>query len=386
MKNPNKKNNSKNMRNAMIRISKVNILKKDNPQLGLEVGDEYIITREMVLNTLVDWSNSKSMSYFFIEHGEDEDNIHYHIVLDFDVNSQAEFKTIKNKFPYGDIGPCKHGVRACCQYLIHMNNLDKHQYDKSEIITNNRPILERNLEPVCNQNTELDRVIQKITMGVIKEYDATNLIDNTFYAKHFHKLDNAFAVYNRRQLSENKRNINIVVFQGPAGAGKSSICQIYAEQNGDHLYITSSANDMMQDYRGEEYLCIDDVNHKTISISDMLKLINPHQKTSTKGRYRNKAFVGKTIFICTNDNILDWYSSVKNSNLRDAFFRRISAVMEFEPLAENKIARYTECVIGKDEAGNRILVPVKNNAVDLKKYIDFDTAPAEDFSSILETL
>ena len=72
----------------------------------------------------------------------------------------------------------------------------------------------------------------------------------------------------------------------------------------------------------------------------MLKTIDPHVVSSSKSRYNNKLFIGDTIFICTNDDILRWYMG-EDDELRSAFFRRIKYVMEFDDLTQDMISHIT---------------------------------------------
>lgn len=73
------------IRNVFIRVSKVNHTKNG----------EVIYTKEDIHKILDSWSKRKKMSYYFIEHNEDEENVHYHIVLAF--THPTDFDTIKKK-------------------------------------------------------------------------------------------------------------------------------------------------------------------------------------------------------------------------------------------------------------------------------------------------
>ena len=71
---------AKTMRNANVRISKVN-----NTKQGLVVYE-----LEDIKNIIEEWKKQKEFEYFLIEHGENKDNIHYHIVIKF--NSVTRFE------------------------------------------------------------------------------------------------------------------------------------------------------------------------------------------------------------------------------------------------------------------------------------------------------
>ena len=73
----------KTFRNVTIRISALNHATKDNEVLGIKAGDEVRYTLKDILNVLEDWSNTKDIKYYAIEHNEDPDNIHFHVVISF---------------------------------------------------------------------------------------------------------------------------------------------------------------------------------------------------------------------------------------------------------------------------------------------------------------
>ena len=55
-----------------------------------------------------------------------------------------------------------------------------------------------------------------------------------------------------------------------------------------------------QEYAGQDIFVYDDFNYSRNKIEDMLKAFDPHNLTSVSARYKNKLFIGDTIFVCTN--------------------------------------------------------------------------------------
>ena len=117
-----------NLRNVTLRISEINIATQDNKKYGIHAGDTVKITKEDIIAILDDWKKTKDIKYYLAEHDADPNNRHCHVVIEFPENSECKFSTLKNKFPYGNIDRCKYGVKNCVQYLIHLNNPEKHQY------------------------------------------------------------------------------------------------------------------------------------------------------------------------------------------------------------------------------------------------------------------
>ncbi len=358
------------MRTLFIRVSQKNIIHKDNDKLGLKAGDVYIITKQDILDTIDDWLKTTKFDYYLIEHDEDPDNIHYHLVIVFKGNSLCRFSTAKNKFPYGDIDSCRNGVHRCVRYLVHADDDSKQKYEWSEIITNAPTQLEKYKLPITNsEKIIVNKLIEKICSGEIKEYEFPTKIDPKIYVKYKSAFKNAVEYYARSVLSNPNRKVNIYALIGPPGAGKSSWVKKYAEKNGKSLCLSSASNDAWQDYFGQDIFCYDDYNYEKTKIEDLLKALDPHNNTSVHARYNNKVFIGDTIFVCSNISITKWYHIEADDVLREALFRRFNYVLNFSEYdSSTGLSHYTVCKIIKNADYDRLLI-------DSKKYL---TTPIND--------
>lgn len=328
----------KTFRNVTIRISALNHATKDNEILGIKAGDEVRYTLKDIQNILEKWSEKKGINYYLIEHDEDPDNIHFHIVLSF-TNSICTFDALKNKFPYGFISGCRYSIKSCVQYLVHLNDLTKYQYDWSDVVTNAPDKLENYKIPgKATMDAKFKNVLNKIITGEIKEYEVDK-IDYETFLKHRRQIMYAFE-YRQKTVALNKnRNLQVIVLQGPPRVGKSTFCKVYAEKHNKSICFSSSSNDAWQEYAGQDIFVYDDFNYSRNKIEDMLKAFDPHNLTSVSARYKNKLFVGDIIFVCTNTPITEWYNWVEDIH-RQALFSRISCVLEFTDSA-NGITHYT---------------------------------------------
>ena len=126
--------------------------------------------------------------------------------------------------------------------------------------------------------------------------------------------------------------MKIIFIHGDSGSGKSTYAELYAkmlcEKKGYRDFARSSAsNDIMQDYMGEDifilddYRDVDEMTGKAESLSDTLKMLDPHYASSSKSRYTNKTFMGKLIIITSTKDPLLWFEGTKEQ--RWQFFRRI---------------------------------------------------------------
>lgn len=335
---------SKTMRNANIRISKVN-----NTKNGLI---EYSF--EEIQKIVSDWSNEKEFEYFLIEHGENQENIHYHIVLKF--NSVTRFDTIKNKFPYGNIENSK-SLKNSIQYLIHQNSPEKHQYSPSDIITNSKDLNKYLLKSKVSEELDINHYVSEIVTGAIREYEYTEKIPADIYTKYSTRIDKAFKFYYDKMLLEDNRNIEVEFYFGAGGTGKTlyakTICMIHNES----YCLSSSSNDVMQDYKGQDVLILDDLRDENFKFDDLLKLLDNNTKSSVISRYRNKLFIGNRIIITSNIELKDWYKWQKKEDIHQ-LHRRISTMLKFTDktvttyMYSNKDKKYKKVL----ERDNEILI------------------------------
>ena len=397
----------KTFRNVTIRISALNHATKDNEILGIKAGDEVRYTIKDILNVLEDWSDKKDIKYYAIEHNEDPDNIHYHVVISFPKDSVCIFETLKNKFPYGDIEGCKYGVKSCVQYLIHMNHPEKFQYDWSDVVTNAPDKLEDYKIPgKATMNAKLKNTLDKIIKGEIKEYEIDK-IDYEIFLKYRRQIMSAFE-YRQKTVALNKnRNFQVIVLQGPPRVGKSTFCKVYAQKHNKSICFSSSSNDPWQDYAGQDIFVYDDFNYTRNKIEDLLKAFDPHNLTSVSARYKNKLFTGDTIFICTNTKIENWYTWATDVH-RKALFKRISCVLDFKDITDGTTEYTVNNIVGtgvynypEDSEGNMnfddsrkyemMTLDCRDNMVHtfvLKYYINIneDTDKVEEFINQLNDI
>ena len=376
------------MRTLFIRVSQKNIIHKDNDKLGLKAGDVYIITKQDILDTIDDWLKTTKFDYYLIEHDEDPDNIHYHLVIVFKGNSQCRFSTAKNKFPYGDIDSCRSHVHHCVRYLVHADSETKYQYDWDDIITSNPGKLEEYKQLIrCSEKQRVKNTVEDIVSGKIKKFQLTEKVDLMLCVKYKAEFDKAFKVRSQIVLKNPNRDIQTAVLQGITGAGKTTWVKAFAEKLGLSVCLSSASNDCWQDYLGQDIFCYDDTNFDEAHIEDYIKALDPFNNTSNKKRYDNCAFEGKYIFICTNTPITDIFF-MSDDEHRAALFRRISYVLNFTEFDEDSFtSHYTINKIVPDRGYDSItdknglvthsykkwkLEPIDNkvHSFDLSKYID----------------
>lgn len=369
-------------RNAFVRVSASNTAKSDNADIGVHAGDTITYTRADIDEKLQSWTErKKDVRYYLIEHNEDENNRHFHVVLDFGDTSQARFSTLKKMFPYGDIERCKGGVKACVRYLVHADQPEKAQYDWDDIVTNAKDKLEGYKIPGQKSiNTRLEYILGEIIAGRIREYEIAEKIEPEIYVRYATKIKNAFEYREKKVLLDSNREITVIVLQGTTGLGKTTYAKAYAKRLGKRYCLSSASNDPCQDYGGEDVFILDDYNPANLKIEDFMKMLDPHNNASVKSRYKNKRFIGDTIIITTNTDITRWYPRAAKVH-RSAMFRRITTVLNFLSKDSSGNVQYEVCSIREyDEKDSKtgvidhqvVLVPEEKAVFDLGKYIDID--------------
>lgn len=284
---------------------------------------------EDIKNILEDWSKSLSFDYYLICHEMDieDDNVHYHIVIRFH-KSPVPFINIKSKFPYGKIESTRN-LKNSIQYLIHKNDKSKKQYQQNDVITNDENIDKWFVNTQQQDREEIEDYIQMIDKGEIKEYNQYDIIPNSIWSRNKSIINNAFTYYRERVLMDSNRNIRVVIFTGNTGTGKTTFAKKYCEANNKSYCVSSSSNDFMQDYKGQDVMIFDDIRDTDLKFTDMLKILDNHTRSTVVSRYFNKGFIGDMIILTSYKPISEWYYNIdKESKIQ--LYRRVTEQYQFK--------------------------------------------------------
>ncbi len=276
---------------------------------------------------------------------------HIHLYLNFGKNGASYddvARWFKDKPQY--VGRV-HGRKAdVLLYLTHRNAPQKYQYNDDEVISNfdlTKAIDEdRKIHSLIEQTEE---IIYTFMRGEITYAQANKKIEEAKkICKSKELADTIFTTTERvekiwkqqcKMSTKGKRDMKIIFIHGDSGSGKSTYAELYAkmlcEKKGYRDFSRSSAsNDIMQDYMGEDifilddYRDVDEMTGKSESLSDTLKMLDPHYASSSKSRYTNKTFMGKLIIITSTKDPLLWFEGTKEQ--RWQFFRRISLLIDID--------------------------------------------------------
>lgn len=288
---------------------------------------KYDITK--IHNILKEWNETLSFDYYLICHEMDieDDNVHYHIVIRFHKNP-VPFANIKSKFPYGMIEGTRN-LKNSIQYLIHKNDKSKKQYNQSDIITNDDNIDKWFINTQQQDREEISEYIKMINSGDIREYNQYEVIPIEIWSRNKNIINNAFTHYREKIFMDNNRNIRVVIFSGDTGTGKTTFAKKYCEANNKSYCVSSSSNDFMQDYKGQDVMIFDDIRDTDLKFTDMLKVLDNHTRSTVVSRYYNKGFIGDTIILTSYKPISEWYHNIdRESKLQ--LYRRVTEQYQFK--------------------------------------------------------
>lgn len=287
--------------------------------------------------------NSSAVQVFTILHDKDyirmEDGTlvkkanHHHFCIRFEnptlLSTVANLcnLTVNN---YNLVQRCK-SYKSACRYLLHLDQKDKHLYDISEVVVvkgtkddyYNIAIgkaqyvtTDADLFPFFGKFDEVPYKEQYVEIhNHIDEPKRRNLL--------LKELDRTWENYLKKRTYEmDKKNVKVIFIEGAPGSGKSTFAKQLAINNKKSYCVSSSSNDVLQDYTCEDYLILDDLRDNSFTFEDLLKLLDNYVISTVKSRYRNKLFLGEYIVITSAKPLCEWY---KGSNEdRQQLFRRIS--------------------------------------------------------------
>ncbi|MBS2126564.1 AAA family ATPase ['Fragaria x ananassa' phyllody phytoplasma] len=237
---------------------------------------------------------------------------HYHIYLRF--NNSYDTKHIAQWFNTEDnfVSKIKGRFSDALMYMIHANRSDKHQYDEKAVVSNFDWKSEAQQDIFLRKykiDSRLQEILFKIQSGEIKEYNITNhisIIENNIYSA---TIEKAFK-YRTNTLKGLDRQMECVFITGISGSGKTTLAKKIAKDNNYQAYISSGSNDVLDDYRGEECIILDDLRSNCLGLSDLLKMLDNNTASSVKSRYKNKVLECKLIIITTVKTIDDFFEDI----------------------------------------------------------------------------
>jgi len=178
----------------------------------------------------------------------------------------------------------------------------------------------------------LDKILSRCCEGEINPYNYTDYIDGITYAKNKIKIENAFTYYESKSKSQNhQRDCTTVWMYGPAGTGKSTFARKLAENYQLSICVSATGKDPFSKYSGEQCMILDDLRPDVFSLSEFLKISDPHFTCAVHSRYKDKTAHYQLLIVTSSLSPEQFYSQMETGVHEDPtqLFRRIAEVWQF---------------------------------------------------------
>lgn len=249
-------------------------------------------------------SKQSIKQYAFILHDKDVDEnknpkkLHFHVYLNFG-STNVQFKSVAQWFNVAEnaVQRIESNKASLLQYYLHMNCPDKQQYSVDQMISNfdvMRYIAEK------DQKSKLSDIVNACAEGTITPYNYQDFVDPVTYAKYEVQLKRAWAYADHHYATANngQRNCGIIWVYGDSGMGKSTLCQLFAEEKKLAAYRSATGKDPFSDYAGQPVIVLDDLRaNEPFTFPELLKAIDPNYNCPVQSRYRNKVLRASHIFV-----------------------------------------------------------------------------------------
>ena len=261
---------------------------------------------------------------------------HWHIMLQF--NDTQDSKYIAKWFgieeQYVNRSSSKR-FEPMLLYLIHANATDKYQYDAT--------LVKANFDYVAfiqqgGKNIRRSEILEMIDKGIITEFNYTEHLNISEYTKYRKFIEDAFR-YKRESQYTGSRNLDVIYISGDSGCGKTSYAKWLCKKKGYSFFITGSGEDILDGYRGQECIILDDIRSSTLKFSDFIKMLDNNTDSPVKSRFHNKMLTGCRLLIITTIYDMDNFYKLfeENDEPLIQFQRRCKIKLDMD---ENTIQAY----------------------------------------------
>ncbi|MBQ9198688.1 MAG: hypothetical protein IJ141_00730 [Lachnospiraceae bacterium] len=304
---------------------------------------------------------------------------HIHLLIRFQDNQPQDSKYISKWFNISEnfVNKIKGKWQDALRYQCHINAPKKYQYSVDEITCNfdYQSAIEKKSN---NKDSEVDDILMRILSGNIREYNKTLEIDNMLLVKYAKRINEAFKVRQEHlEATAKERNTEVIFITGASGSGKTTLAKKIAQSRNLEYYISSGSNDVMDGYRQQPVLILDDLRPSCMGLSDLLKCLDNYNTSSVKSRYKNKFLCCDLIIITTVLNIDTFYENVFENEKEPItqLKRRCGIYIRMDreniniSIWDNKTMRYTNEVEYKNNMLDDIIPTEKKTIDDVKSHI-----------------
>lgn len=224
----------------------------------------------------------------------------------------------KDVIKFQQLEKIKGSWKDICAYATHKNCPDKYQYSNEDVHANFdfRALAEEAVNKNYIKDPILRKYINLINTGVLTRYNYIDFMPIDHYVTYNVKLEKAFKYKNDelRRNNINRQDFKVIYIHGGSETGKSTLAKYICKSMEYEYAISSSSNDILQDYDGQPALILDELRPGNIRFTDFLKLLDHNTATSGSARYKNPFMDLKLIIITTVLDITDFYKKIHEDN------------------------------------------------------------------------
>jgi hypothetical protein len=261
---------------------------------------------------------------------------HIHLMLKFTSPQKARLVTQWFNLPINMLSKIKGKWMTALIYLTHGNNPEKAQYDFEDVKTNGfdyEDAIDINqINPSSTRKVREKEIIELINSEVVREYNISKYFNAEEYNTHNKAIKNTFTyVQEKLEMLNKGRDMKVIYIKGESGCGKTTYARMIADNKDYSYYVSSSSNDVLDGYKGQDCLILDDFRDTSLTFPDLLKLLDNHTNSSVKSRFKNKNLVYCKLVIITSTQSLDWLlKNIENKKDEDVtqLKRRIGLIVE----------------------------------------------------------
>lgn len=275
------------------------------------------------------------VDYALIIHDQDEAEPHVHLFLR--MKTSCPFSTVARKFgiPVQNVEKVKSTFgRALC-YMTHCDGSSrkegKHLYHDHEVVSNFEWQLERNQALEGSEKKFSDKAVElMVAGGKMRLCDVDSEIPEAQILRiGSRRLGEAAEVYGNKMGYDCEQET--VLITGPSGSGKTVLSKYMAESAGKgQVYMSGNEKDPWEYYRGQSVAILDDFRPNHMSLTEFLRLTDPHTMTPVHSRYHSKRPVLDLLIITTILSLDDFFKGFQGADGEDPtqVKRRLQRIIE----------------------------------------------------------
>lgn len=254
-----------------------------------------------------------------------------HTHIGFVWYTTATFGTIANKF-----GVLENSVERIksprfidyLAYLTHSNAPGKYQYSDLIVDTDIDGWQEQrdailDAKKMKHLETLFPHYLTLASNRQIKRTDIGKKLPIELYATHSNSFDKAFkqAEDDDAERRQNTHSVNKTVFfiSGLSGSGKTTYAKMMAQKHGWSYFMTGTGNDLLDGYKYEDCLILDDVRGRNFEYEGLLHMLDNDNIMEYKSRYHNKKITSQFIILTTSQSYEDFVKDIPESENEDDY-------------------------------------------------------------------